>query len=230
MCRGLGSDRSSQYRKGKGFAHFFWKFLVTCCHSGQHSAPFHLWKAQTPQGTGICKGAAEGETSGLQRSPVRAEAAEGRRGDSKERKGEKEGKDKRKKGQSWVEGPAHVWGPQVEEQATAPRQPESQSLRGLGSQWGLPGGIPVRSAEELPSLSLGIRSLPLHRHKKMTGKNKHKGALLRQLQCQTICHKKPGWLSINPPDSPQGPTTMLHPASTQDRQKQAALPRPPHGH
>lgn len=47
MCRGLGSDRSPQYRKGKGFAHFFWKFLVTCCHSEQHSAPFHLWKAQT---------------------------------------------------------------------------------------------------------------------------------------------------------------------------------------
>lgn len=47
MCRGLGSDRSSQYRKGKGFALFFWKFLVTCCHSGQQSAPFNLWKAQT---------------------------------------------------------------------------------------------------------------------------------------------------------------------------------------
>lgn len=88
-------------------------------------------------------------------------------------------------------------------------------------------GDPSRSAEELPSLSLGIWSLPLHQHKKMMGKNKRKGALLRQLQCHRICHEKPGWLSINPPDSPQGPTSILHPISSQE---QAALARPPHGH
>lgn len=96
-----------------------------------------------------------------------------------------------------------------------------------GNPVGSATGIPVRSEEGLPSLSLGIWFLPLHQHKKMMGKNKHKGALLRWLQCQRISHKKPGWLSINPPDSPQDPTTVLHPASSQDRQEQAALPRPP---
>lgn len=95
-----------------------------------------------------------------------------------------------------------------------------------GNPVGFARGIPVRSAEGLPSLSLGIWSLPLHQHKKMMGKNKHKEALLRWLQCQRICHKKPGWLSI----SPQGPTTILHPTSSQGRQEQAALPRPPHSH
>lgn len=200
-----GQWQESSVQKRKGFCSFLLEVFGHLLPFRAAFSTFSSLESTNPQGTGISKGAAEGETSGLQRSPVRAEAAEGRQGDSKERKGEKEGKDKRKKGQSWVEGPAHVWGPQVEEQATAPWQPESQSLYGLGTQWGLPGGIPVRNAEELPSLLPGIWSLPLHRHKKMMGENKHKGALLRQLQCQRICHKKPGWLSINPPDSPQGP-------------------------
>lgn len=111
-----------------------------------------------------------------------------------------------------------------------------RSCTRLGSPGGRAGdspmaaSIPVRSAEELPSLSPGICSLPLHQHEKVMGKNKHKGAFLRQLQCHRTCHKKPGWLSINPPDSPQGPTSILHPTSSQHQQERAALPRPPHGH
>lgn len=111
-----------------------------------------------------------------------------------------------------------------------------RSCTRLGSPGGRAGdspmaaSIPVRSAEELPSLSPGICSLPLHQHEKVMGKNKHKGAFLRQLQCHRTCHKKPDWLSINPPDSPQGPTSILHPTSSQHQQEQAVLPRPPHGH
>lgn len=93
-CRGLGSDRSTQYRK------VLLVFLEVFGHLLPFRAAFSTFsslESTNPQGTDISKGETEGETSGLQQSPVRAEAAEGRRDDSKERKGEKEGKDRERK-------------------------------------------------------------------------------------------------------------------------------------
>lgn len=58
---------------------------------------FSSLESINPQGTDISKEEAEGETSDLQQSPVRAEAAEGRWGNSTERKEEKEGKDRERK-------------------------------------------------------------------------------------------------------------------------------------
>lgn len=142
---------------------------------------FSSLESTSPQGTNISKGEAEGETSDLQRGPVRAEAAEGRRGDSKERKGEKEGKDRdRKVSLGWKV--LHTFG--------LPRWKSSPMAAGMpvpawaGNPVGFARGIPARNAEELPSLSLGIWSLPLHQRKKMMGKNKRKGDLFRWFQCQ----------------------------------------------
>lgn len=129
MCCGLGSDRSSQYRKKRVLLFFFWKFLVTCCRSGQHSAPFHLWKAQTHKELTFPRGKLR------ERPQVPSEAPSGQR----QRRGDRVTV-RRERGRKKEKTEKDIWAPQVEEQVTAPWQPESQSLHGLGTQWGLPGG------------------------------------------------------------------------------------------
>lgn len=81
----------------KGFCSFFLEVFGHPLPFRAAFSTFSSLESTNPQGTDISKGEAEGETSGPQRSPVRAEAAEGRQGDSKERKGEKEGKDRERK-------------------------------------------------------------------------------------------------------------------------------------
>lgn len=185
MCCGQGSDRSSQYRKGKGFALFFWKFLVTCCPSGQHSAPFHLWKAQTHKELTFPRGKLR------ERPQVPSEAPSGqrqRRGDrvtARRERGRK--KEKTEKERSVLGGRSCTrLGSPGERAGDIPMAPRIPVPAWAGNPVGFARGIPVRSAEELPPPSLGIWSLPLHQHKKMMVKNKRKGALLRRLQCQRI--------------------------------------------
>lgn len=80
-----------------------------------------------------------------------------------------------------------------------------------------------------PPLPWGSGPFPCISAKKMMGGG-NKGALFRLLQHQGICQKNPGWLSRNHPNSPQAPAAILCPASSQDRQGEAALPTPPCGH
>lgn len=144
VCRGPGSDGSSRYRKGKGFAHFFGSFWSPAAIPGSIPAPFHLWKAQTREDLTFRRGQPRERPRVSSEPPGRAEAAEGRRGDSKERKGEKEGKDRERKvnlGRKVL----HTFGLPGWRGGRWPHGGRApQPLRGLVTQRGSPGGIPVR--------------------------------------------------------------------------------------
>lgn len=170
--------------------------MVTCCHSGQRSAPSHLWQARTREDLTFQKGAAQGVTPGFQRTPPAGRRW--RRGDgvtARRERGRK--KEKRDRKVNIERKGLHTFGlPKVGEQVTARA---SRSPRGLVTQRGLQGGP---QEEELPPLPPGIRSHPLHQHrKKMEGK-KLKG----------ICQK-------NEPDSPRAPAAVPSPESRRDRQR-----------
>lgn len=166
MCHGLGSDRSSWYRKGKGFAHGFGKFLVTCCCLEQHSAPLHLWKAQTCEDLTFPRGRLRENLGVPSEPPGRMEVVEGRRGDSEEGKGEKEGKDRERKVDLGREV-LHTCGLPG---WTAPCSRASQSRGGVATWRGLPQGSQLGDIKELPPLSPWIWSLPRHQHKMMRRK------------------------------------------------------------
>lgn len=93
--------------------------------------------------------------------------AEGRWGDSKERKGEKEGKDRERK-VSLGQKVLHMFGfPGWREQATVLWQLSIPMPPWAGHPAGFAVGSWSRDMEELPPFSQRIWSLPLHQHKKM---------------------------------------------------------------
>lgn len=73
MCRGLGSDRSSQYRKGKGFAIFFGSFWSPAAIQGSIQHLFISGKHKPPKELAFARGQLR------ERPQVSSEALSGQR-------------------------------------------------------------------------------------------------------------------------------------------------------